>query len=102
MAFLLDIIGDIKNCLDNCEMAEVVLKNLKEDKEYFILGHGINITVSSRNHSVELPNCKIYTVRVKNGRCSDNTSSPFPIPKGRCIRVLVVSFLFLIFFFYTQ
>ncbi|XP_063263755.1 receptor-type tyrosine-protein phosphatase C isoform X2 [Prinia subflava] len=76
-----DIIEDTKDCKNNSEMAEVILKNLPEDREYFILGDGINKTVSSSNRSVELPKCQIYTVQVKNGKCSDSSASSFRVPK---------------------
>ncbi|XP_015492105.1 receptor-type tyrosine-protein phosphatase C isoform X1 [Parus major] len=74
-----DIIEDIRDSKNNSKKAEVLLKIDTKDREYFILGNGIKITVSSSNHSVELPKCQIYTVQVKNGRCSNNTS--FLIPK---------------------
>ncbi|XP_039929447.1 receptor-type tyrosine-protein phosphatase C isoform X2 [Hirundo rustica] len=74
------IIDEIKDCENKSEMAEVLLKIPTKDREYFILGGGTKITVSSSNRSVELPKCQIYTVEVKNGRCSDGTSSYFPVP----------------------
>lgn len=75
-----DIIGDIKDSKNDPNMAEVFLKNDTEDTEYIIQGDGRNITVSSSDHSVELPKCWSYTVQVKNGRCSDGTFS-FLVPK---------------------
>lgn len=92
VAFLLDIIKEIKDCKNDFDEVEVELKEIAGNREYFILWDGRSITVSSRNRSVELPKWKRYTVQVKNGRCSENTS--FSIPKGRCTRVSVVSFLF--------
>ncbi|KAM4773326.1 receptor-type tyrosine-protein phosphatase C isoform 1-T1 [Cyanocitta cristata] len=74
-----DIIKDIKDSKNDAEMAEVELKNFTEDREYFILGDGKRIPVNSSNHSVQLLKCKRYTVQVKNGRCSDNSS--FSVPK---------------------
>ncbi|XP_053806940.1 receptor-type tyrosine-protein phosphatase C isoform X1 [Vidua chalybeata] len=76
-----DIIGDIEDSKNNPTMAEVLLKSLTKDREYIILGDGIDIIVSSSNSSVELPKCQIYTVDVKNGKCSDSTSSSFLVPK---------------------
>lgn len=103
MSFLLDIISNIEDSENNPKMAEVLLNIPTEDREYIILGDGIDITVSSSNRSVELPKCQIYTVKVKNGKCSDSTSSSFLVPKGRCTRVLVVSFLiFFRIYFYMQ
>lgn len=99
MSFLLDIFGAIKDHEDP-KMAQVLLKIDTKDREYFIEGGGIKITVSSSNSSVALPTCHTYTVEVKNGRCQDNTDSPFLVlPQGRCKRVLVVSFFFFFFFY---
>ncbi|XP_039582331.1 receptor-type tyrosine-protein phosphatase C isoform X1 [Passer montanus] len=75
------IIEDIKDSKNNPEMAEVLLKIHTKDTEYIILGDGIDKTVSSSNRSVELPKCQNYTVGVKNGRCSDGTSSSFLVPE---------------------
>uniref|UniRef100_A0A674HHS7 Receptor-type tyrosine-protein phosphatase C n=1 Tax=Taeniopygia guttata TaxID=59729 RepID=A0A674HHS7_TAEGU len=77
-----DIINNIEDSENNPEMAEVLLNIPTEDREYIILGDGIDITVSSSNRSVELPKCQIYTVNVKNGKCSDGTSSSFLVPKA--------------------
>lgn len=96
VSFLLDIIGNIRDSKNNSDMAEVSLKIPTEDREYFIFGGGKKITVNSSTPSVELPKCQIYTVEVKNGRCSAGTASSFPVPKGRCKRVLVVC-LFVLF-----
>ncbi|CAN8217742.1 unnamed protein product [Coccothraustes coccothraustes] len=74
------IIEDIKDSKNSSSMAEVFLKIHTEDTEYIILGDDRNRTVSSSNHSVELPKCRNYTVTVKHGRCSDGTSS-FLVPK---------------------
>ncbi|RLW06003.1 hypothetical protein DV515_00004999, partial [Chloebia gouldiae] len=76
-----DIISNIEDSEDNPEMAAVLLNIPTEDREYIILGDGIDITVSSSNRSVELPKCQNYTVKVKNGKCSDSTSSSFLVPK---------------------
>ncbi|XP_071292140.1 receptor-type tyrosine-protein phosphatase C isoform X3 [Agelaius tricolor] len=74
------IIEDIKDSKNDSNMTEVFLKIDTNDTEYIIVGRDRNRTVSSSNRSVELPNCWNYTVQVKNGRCSDGTSS-FLVPK---------------------
>ncbi|KAL9846401.1 receptor-type tyrosine-protein phosphatase C isoform 1-T1 [Geothlypis trichas] len=73
------IIADIKDSKTH-NMSEVFLKMDTKDREYIILGHDENRTVSSSNHSVELPKCRNYTVQVKNGRCSDGGTS-FLVPE---------------------
>lgn len=96
MAFLLDIFGDVKDITDNYDMAEVSLNiSTKDKREYIILGGDENITVSSINSSVELPKCRIYTVKAKIGKCSKEIS--LQVPKGRCTRCLVV-YLFICLF----
>uniref|UniRef100_A0A8C3XEA9 Receptor-type tyrosine-protein phosphatase C n=1 Tax=Cyanoderma ruficeps TaxID=181631 RepID=A0A8C3XEA9_9PASS len=74
-----DIFGDIKDYETDSEMAEVLLEN--HTTEYFIMGGGKKITVSSSNHSVVLRKCQIYTVEVKNGKCSNTAASSFPVPR---------------------
>ncbi|XP_014122580.2 receptor-type tyrosine-protein phosphatase C isoform X2 [Zonotrichia albicollis] len=75
-----DIIGDIQDSKNDFNISEVFLKIDTNDTEYTIQGDGGSKTVSSSNHSVELRNCRSYTVQVKNGRCSDGTSS-FLVPE---------------------
>lgn len=74
------IIEDIKDSKNYSNMAEVFLKIDTNDTEYTIQGDGGNKTVSSSNRSVELRKCRSYTVEVKNGKCSNGTSS-FLVPK---------------------
>nr|XP_026649288.1 receptor-type tyrosine-protein phosphatase C isoform X4 [Zonotrichia albicollis] len=76
-----DIIGDIQDSKNDFNISEVFLKIDTNDTEYTIQGDGGNKTVSSSNRSVELRNCRNYTVKVQNGRCSDGTSSSFLVPE---------------------
>ncbi|XP_014741186.1 PREDICTED: uncharacterized protein LOC106858822 isoform X2 [Sturnus vulgaris] len=95
-----DIIQDVKDFTEDLDNAEVFLNITTKDREYVISGGGKNITVNSSSHSIELPKCHIYTVEVKTGKCSKNTS--FQIPKGRCTRILVVSLKIFFQFCYMQ
>ncbi|KAL2301641.1 hypothetical protein Nmel_011031, partial [Mimus melanotis] len=74
-----DIIANVRDSTKDLDYAEVLLNITTKDREYVISGGGKSITVDSSNHSVELPKCQMYTVEVKIGKCSKNTS--FQIPK---------------------
>ncbi|XP_062353247.1 receptor-type tyrosine-protein phosphatase C isoform X3 [Cinclus cinclus] len=74
-----DIIGEVLDSTDKSGMAQVFLNISTKDREYIISGDGKNITVDSSNKSIELQKCRIYTVKAKIGKCSNETS--FQIPK---------------------
>ncbi|KAM7014304.1 receptor-type tyrosine-protein phosphatase C [Passerculus sandwichensis] len=75
------IIEDIKDSKNDSNMGEVFLKIGTKDTEYIIWGDDGKKTVSFSDHSVELLKCRNYTVQVKNGKCSDGTSTSFLVPK---------------------
>ncbi|XP_063200615.1 receptor-type tyrosine-protein phosphatase C isoform X3 [Chroicocephalus ridibundus] len=57
----------IQSVEDEKNMANVTLKNLRENREYFILG--VNKTFSVNSSRIKLQRCKRYEVEVKN--CSN-------------------------------
>ncbi|XP_049663645.1 receptor-type tyrosine-protein phosphatase C isoform X7 [Accipiter gentilis] len=59
----------IGNGKDENNMVEVILKNLRKNREYVILWANKNITVNSSTNIIKLQRCMRYTVRVKN--CTD-------------------------------
>uniref|UniRef100_A0A8B9Z902 protein-tyrosine-phosphatase n=1 Tax=Buteo japonicus TaxID=224669 RepID=A0A8B9Z902_9AVES len=59
----------IGNGKDENNMVEVILKNLRKNREYVILWANKNITVNSSTNIIKLQRCMRYTVRVKN--CAD-------------------------------
>ncbi|KAF4789622.1 Receptor-type tyrosine-protein phosphatase C [Turdus rufiventris] len=74
-----DIFGDVKDITDKPDMAEVSLNiPTKDNREFVILGDDENITVSSINSSVQLPKCRMYTVKAKIGKCSKEISLQVP------------------------
>ncbi|XP_010561714.1 PREDICTED: receptor-type tyrosine-protein phosphatase C isoform X5 [Haliaeetus leucocephalus] len=59
----------IGNGKDENNMVEVILGNLRKNREYVILWANKNITVNSSTNIIKLQRCMRYTVRVKN--CTD-------------------------------
>ncbi|XP_074894970.1 receptor-type tyrosine-protein phosphatase C isoform X6 [Buteo buteo] len=59
----------IGNGKDENNMVEVILENLRKNREYVILWANKNITVNSSTNIIKLQRCMRYTVRVKN--CAD-------------------------------
>ncbi|XP_021260819.1 receptor-type tyrosine-protein phosphatase C isoform X3 [Numida meleagris] len=60
---------DYVSIVDRDDSTEVMLKNLKRNREYTILGDGVNVTVNASNSSAILKKCRRYTVKSKN--CED-------------------------------
>ncbi|XP_010150181.1 PREDICTED: receptor-type tyrosine-protein phosphatase C [Eurypyga helias] len=56
-------ISSVKN---NSNMAEVTLKNLRKNREYFILEANKNITADSSTYTITLQRCRVYRVTTKN------------------------------------
>ncbi|XP_074953329.1 receptor-type tyrosine-protein phosphatase C isoform X2 [Phalacrocorax aristotelis] len=50
----------------NKYMAKVILKNLRENRDYFIEAHNKNFTVNSRTNGIELQRCESYNVTFGN------------------------------------
>ncbi|KAM6415404.1 receptor-type tyrosine-protein phosphatase C [Rhynochetos jubatus] len=78
-------ITSVKN--DN-NMAEVTLKNLRKDREYFISGANKRIIADSSTYTIKLQRCRKYRVTVKN--CTDSDTDLFIEPSPEAPENLTV------------